>query len=523
MKKAISLLLSALLILTATASFASTEDASPYPETLRIFCTLSEHISKVGADDLNDTYIFQEVERITGTHVEWIHPAAGSDVDAQINLMVASGDLPDIIVRQDWKNFSGGANVWADDGVIYDLTELIPEHMPYYNAYITQTPNAINDLSIGGRMYYVSEIQHGMPFSGPIYRADWLEKLGFNYPTTLDELYDVLNAFKTLDPNEDGKTDEWAMSGLKFTEGNFGPYFFLWPFGLTCDFMQIDGKVTYGPMLPEFADAMAYIHKLYEDGILDPDYATQDRNSLDGKFMNDMVGFEFGIQPSKMNNTLADTSDFRAVGGPNLRLSPDSPPYVFHSMYISALTPSCDTVITTACEDPGKALHWLDFFYGGEGNVLANFGIEGESFRYGEGGVPTRDFSGALAKYPDRAEADLTYLYRIGGTSAFPMRMSIDSYLEGLHANSAEGCTRWAQTADTSRMLPNVSLTPEERDQVNDKLVDIETYITAQYDKLINGQTPLEDIPTIQQKLIDMGIEACIDVYQAAYDRYLGK
>lgn len=522
MTKKLLTLVTALAMLLTMMSVPALAEESEYPDELTVFCSLSEHVSKLGVQTLGETYYMQEMERITGTKVNWIHPAAGSDAQAQINLMVASGDLPDLIVNQGWKTFNGGASLWAEDGIIYDLTDLIPEYMPYYNAYLEEHELAKRELSVDGRLYYISEIQHGMPFNGPVYREDWLEKLNLAYPETIDELYDVLVAFRDQDPNGNGQKDEWAMSGLKFFDGNFGAEHLLWPFGITLDFMQIDGKVTHGLLQTEaITDGMTFLNKLYSEGLLDPDYATQDRNSLDGKFMNDQVGFEIGIQPTKMDNTLAATTEFKAVGGPNLRLSADSPAYVFHTMYISAITSSCDTVVTTACEEPGKALHWLDFLNGGEGQILANFGIEGLSFEYVDG-VPTRDLTGALAKEPERAESELTYMYRLVGTSAFPMYMMKESFAAGVHPLSMQGIERWNATADTSRILPNVSLTAEEMEEVNDLLVDLETYISIEADKLVNGQTPISDIPKIQEKALSMGLQDCIDIYQAAYDRYMG-
>ena len=109
MKKLLTLVLALAMVMTMFVMPVAAE--SEYPDELTVFCGLSEHISKVGVQNLNEAYIFQEVERITGTKVNFIHPAAGSDVPAQINLMVASGDLPDIIVNSNWK-FSSDRCKW---------------------------------------------------------------------------------------------------------------------------------------------------------------------------------------------------------------------------------------------------------------------------------------------------------------------------------------------------------------------------------------------------------------------------
>ena len=64
-------------------------------------------------------------------------------------------------------------------------------------------------------------------------------------------------------------------------------------------------------------------------------------------------------------------------------------------------------------------------------------------------------------------------------------------------------------------------VTAEETEEVNDMLVDIETYVSTQLSRLVNGQVSLEEIPNIQQTLRDMGIERVIEIYQAAYDRFI--
>lgn len=505
-----------------TADRAAGTSTGRYPDKLKVFGVLSEHVSKVGATSNNDLYVYKEVEKITGTKVTWIHPAVGADIDMAINLMVASKDLPDLIVKAKWKDASGGVASWVTDGTLCDLTKRIPESMPAYWKTVQGIPGAINDLYVDGKLYYVAEIGHGSAYRGPVLRGDWLRKLNQKFPTTVGELYDVLTAIRKGDPNGNGKADEWPMSDLAFQDQNFGLGHLLWPFGVHWGFLQVDGKVTFGPLQPEFAEAMAYIRKLYAEGLIDPDYATQDRNSLDGKFMNHLVGYEYGMQPTKMNGALNGAGGFAAEGTLNMKRDAAGPAYVFGSEYIAYISSNSDTAVTTKCREPGKALSWIDFFFTDEGVKLGNWGIEGLSHKMVDG-KPVYDFTGALALRKDLDANSVKYMFLLMSLSTFPTRQTLPAYYATLHPLSATAIDGWNKVADKSRILPNVSLSQKERESINDRLVDINTYIAIQYDKLVTGQTPIAEIPAIQKRLVDMGINDCIKVYQAAYDRYLRK
>ena len=116
----------------------------------------------------------------------------------------------------------------------------------------------------------------------------------------------------------------------------------------------------------------------------------------------------------------------------------------------------------------------------------------------------------------------MKYFYNTATSSILPFLSMKESYAPSVHALSMQGIERWAASADASRILPNVSFTSEEMEEINDILVDVETYISIEADKLVNGQTPISDIPAVQQKAIEMGLDKCIEIYQAAYNRYMG-
>ena len=159
MKKTLSLILALALMLSVLGGLgASAESTAQYPETVSVFTNLNEHLSKIGVTNYNETYYWQELEKRTGTHVDFQHLAAGADMMTQLNLMVASKALTDIVVGIDWRTVTGGAPLWEEDGVIIDLTDLIPEYMPNYYAAIQEVPYWKPTLSVDGKMYYISDI-----------------------------------------------------------------------------------------------------------------------------------------------------------------------------------------------------------------------------------------------------------------------------------------------------------------------------------------------------------------------------
>ena len=493
-----------------------------YPDKVTILCGLSEHLSAIGIT-YEDTTYWRDLTAATGTEVEFVYVPSGVETLQQVNLMVADGTLPDIIVGINWNTVTGGATQWYDEGVIIDLTDLIPECMPNYWETITNMPLWEQSLKIDGRMYYITDIQHGVVYRGPVIRQDWLDKAGLESPKTVDDLYEVLTYFKENDMNGNGDpNDEWPMSGL--TSIGWTPLQLMWAWGITDDFMLYDGKVTHGIMTEEFTDAITYLNKLYSEGLLDPDYATQDRAALDGKYMNDMVGFEIGMQPTKMNNNKnkeAVKGGFEANGTYNFTLTGDTTPYIFDDVYISLFNGSM-AAISGKCEDPEAVLRMIDWIYSDEGQVSFYWGVEHESYEVDENGNKYIDYTGGIEKYPNIDPGAVCYVYSISGTSAFPGHMSSSRFKETMHKFAAEAADKWSSDFDYSRHMAFVTLSAEQQAELEEIITDVNTYIDTSIEKLINGQIPLDEIPNIQAKLIDMGIEKLIDAYQEAYDLTYG-
>ena len=158
--------------------------ASGYPITARQGAlSLSYWIPmNAGASKFIQSYsensAFQELVKRTGINLSFIHPAAGMEQE-QFNLLMVSGDLPDIIGSANL--YKGGEFQGMYDGFFLDLTELLPEYAPDYYKLIQDDPEFFrlvsdNDGRICG--FYAYKPQGDPPFTRVILQKDLLKKIG---------------------------------------------------------------------------------------------------------------------------------------------------------------------------------------------------------------------------------------------------------------------------------------------------------------------------------------------------------
>ena len=87
-----------------------------------------------------DSPSMQELSRVTGVEVEWVHPPKGQEKE-QFNLMVASQDLNDVIYYN-WASYAGGPEKAISDEVIIPLNDYIDEYAPNLKAFFEKYPEA---------------------------------------------------------------------------------------------------------------------------------------------------------------------------------------------------------------------------------------------------------------------------------------------------------------------------------------------------------------------------------------------
>lgn len=233
--------------------------------------------SALAPKDPNDKLILQRLEKETGVHIDWTNYQ--SDFAEKRNLDISSGDLPDAIHND------GASDVelinWANKGVIIPVEDLINDYMPNLKKILDENPEYKSLITApDGHIYsfpWIEELGsgkesiHGVNDMAWI-NKDWLKKLGLEMPQTTDDLIKVLEAFKTQDPNGNGKADEIPLSfvngggneDFKLLFGSFG-------IGDNDDHLVVgnDGKVDFTADNEEYKEGVKFMRQLQEKGLID--------------------------------------------------------------------------------------------------------------------------------------------------------------------------------------------------------------------------------------------------------------
>lgn len=236
--------------------------------------------------DFDDMVLFDWAEAQTNVTIDWTN-IAGADYEERKNLILASGDLPDAFWNTGFSDYD--IVTYGGGGMLLPLQDLVAEHAPNIAAAFERYP-ALKAAATApdGNLYTIPTMIQMGPGSGigairffHAINQTWMDNLGLETPTTLDELRDVLIAFKEQDPNGNGVADEIPFSFMfNWWCADIGDLF--GAFGMpdtiaTNDHIIVrDGQVIYTAVQPQYREAIEYFHGWVEDGIIDSESFTQD-------------------------------------------------------------------------------------------------------------------------------------------------------------------------------------------------------------------------------------------------------
>lgn len=462
---------------------------------------------------------FQDWQKKTGVPLKFTAPPTGQVKEA-LNVMLASGELPDMIEYNFLGDFPGGPEKAINDGYILKLNDLIDKHAPNLKKYLQEHPDVDKMVKTDSGSYYAFPFVRGdeflRVFQGPIIRQDWLDELGLPVPETIDDWTKTLTAFKE---KKGAKAPFSVVSKPRFFNES-GNGAFLGAFGVTRGFYQEDGKITFGPSESGFKEYLKTFRQWYADGLIDKNIATADSKALDGNMASGATGASVGNAGGGIGKwqPLVEANDPKAVlvAAPYPVLNKGETPKFGqkHQAYASEGT----VAITTSAKDPVLAVQMLDYGYSEEGRMFFNFGTEGVSYNMVDGYPKYTDL---LMKNPDKlAPAQAISKYARGSYNG-PF-IQDKRYAEQFFAlqTQRDAVGIWKNTDAAKYNLPPITPTPEESSEYATIMNDINTLVDEMTLKIILGQEPVDKYESYVDKMKSLRLDRAIEIQQAALDRY---
>ena len=463
-------------------------------------------------EEPNQLKAIQKIEEATNVHVNWTVVDASSAKE-QFGLMLASGEYPDII-RDVGSYYPGGTEKGVQDGVLADLTEAVELYMPNYNALRKSNPQLEKDTMtddgkiVGTRTItsYFGEVRGERVWAGMALRQDWLNDLGLEVPRTIDEWETVLTAFKE------------NYNGYDLFSN------FLSAYGCLSGFYKDGSTVKYGPLEDGYKEWLTLFHDWYEKGLIDPNFMT---NAADMMSPADYIGTGkagAGMQLWGLTDEVLKTQgyttdeDFSLVAttAPVLK-SGDTPQIGFAT---SELVKE-EIGIAATTKDLELACRYLDYWYTQDAMLLDSLGIEGESYTVDESGTYhlTDSVKAMVEDGTVNTYAEAVYTYSLG-TSDFGLYNwgMFDPIYEG---NAAMNAYDEFDKDKFDLMLPScMTMTDDENSEYVALYTDIETLVNENTVKFITGEKSLDEFEAFVEMLHTYNIDRCIELKQAALDRY---
>lgn len=530
---------SVLAVMPSSVYAAAEKPALPFEEageTLTVATMDNWFATKSYADNLP---VYQKFEELTGIKIEWeVIPI--NDYDQVMGTRLASGqNLPDIFVIP----WDANADQLGFDGIAMPLNDLIEEHAYYLNMLMEEYPVIRSGLTTADGNIYAypgfgegfvntaEELETGeltnpganICLNVPMIRKDWLDKLNLEIPETLDDWYNVLKAFKTQDPNGNGKEDEIPLTATFNMRDiyRFSEAFGLYRAGNAEGRWDVDeeGKIYFKDTTEAFKQTLEFLNKLYAEGLLDPEFSSPGFSKTSEKVSRDLLG---AVPSDWISNASTYNASLRTAGVEEANWVPVKPVQnpEGETKIVNRWSVWKTAAISKDCKNPELAMKWLDFqTLSAQGVALTNFGVEGDSYTVAEDG--TIALTDMATNNPDGIGTQ-EYLRSLGAWGQLPYPQAKQGY-EVMWADQPE-IVEFAQSFTDDQVVQpfpgDLPFTDEENSMRTEYETNIETYCDEMAIKFINGTESLDKFDEYVATVESYGLAELTEMYQNAYERF---
>jgi putative aldouronate transport system substrate-binding protein len=394
-KRALSLILASTLVLTLLVGCSSkdnntannTQESANTNTTEAVTAAPSEPI-KLTFFDKNtgaafDNPVAKEIIKRTGVTIEIQQPSGNPD--EKLNLMLASGDLPDIILMSRGSDL---VNKYIAAGAIIPLNDLIdkfgPQVQSQYGDILKKTRYT------DGKNYYLSN-WYGLdndPVFGIQMRKDILKELAPDKaeggkPFTTDEFEQLLKDFKTKYPTIDGKASIPLTLNAENMGAVLGTFKGMW--GMK-SYFEDGGNLKFDVKDPKYREMITYMNKLYREGLIDQEWGINKNQTWEQKISNGIVFSTASAywDPGNANNVLKKAGGIEKQLYTYKVVAPGTDPA--KTTFGPRGPLGWDAIaITKNNKHPEETMKFINFLASEEGQYLLMWGVEGQTWDMKDG------------------------------------------------------------------------------------------------------------------------------------------
>lgn len=300
-----------------------------------------------------EKYAVKKMEEDTNIHIDWLE-IPSSDFETKVNLMFATGDLPDLIVG----GVSGSA-ISKNKSALVKLDEYFEKYAPsLYQTYYVDYPDIAKELTYPDGHIYSFETnaatQPGNACAGIFwYNVKMFEDTGLPIPTNVDEYYEALKKIKEMNPNVIPLTSCENIWSTHFNQLT-GPWGIL---SASAPAVDENGTVFFPAMTDAFYECLKYYHKLSAEGLYDKESFGQTIEQTRAKGNEGILASFVAFSPSEL---VGDTlkKDYTYFKEP--LKGPDGT-QLWHGQQDKPTGWREGAVLTSTCKSPETMMRWMDY------------------------------------------------------------------------------------------------------------------------------------------------------------------
>ena len=453
--------------------------------------------------------IWAWLEEKTGVHFE-VETYSAQELKSKLPLIMATPDeMPDLFIGCDFT--AADVQAYGSAGQLLMLDDYIEK----YGTYIKEVFNTIDyaegvALSPDGHFYSLPAYEANAGGNTYFYNERFLLNSGlYEWPETIEELYDVMTIMKTKDANGDGIVGNEVLwtGGVGFVKKvalsmcGINCY---WPWQ-GCLFDAEDDEVFFVPTHENYKYALEMLAKFYKDGLLDNEVFTQSSTDKTAKFSSDLVFFYETMDNPYFDGYLGMTG-WKVATPLNSAVSSDEEPFFVGS---SPITTDAGA-ISAYTKYPEICMLVLDYMYSEECSFASYRGIEGVDFKV--------EADGSIV--PMSSEWNILN----GPTTLFlPRNRQAEWKLELSDNPNDKAIEEYRAKYNKVAFQNYLKFTIEESEKISVIATDLGLYCDDFFVGVVTGEYDLEkEWDNYVAECEKMKAKELTEVYQTAYNRYMG-